>query len=188
EWREGEQERGFTMELARDVTGDDPDLLLAIAFDRDDEPAGFLRLVPCYGEDPGYSLDLMRRCPDAVNGTTEFLIASSALALGAQGFHRLSMNFAVWGRLFDVSRGLGPGERVEKAIAKALNPFFQIQSLRDFNRKFSPEWLPRSIVIEDPAALPRVGALYATVEGFLRVPLVGRLLVPSVPSDGRGAK
>ncbi|MGH2989643.1 MAG: phosphatidylglycerol lysyltransferase domain-containing protein, partial [Solirubrobacterales bacterium] len=188
EWREGEQERGFTMELARDVTGDEPDLLLAIALDRDEKPAAFLRLVPCYGDDPGYSLDLMRRRPDAVNGITEFLIANSALALGAQGFHRLSMNFAAWGRLFDESRGLGPGERVEKAIAKALNPFFQIQSLRDFNRKFAPQWLPRSIVVEDPAALPRVGALYATVEGFLRVPLLGRLLVPSVPSDGAAGK
>ena len=186
EWREGEQERGFTMELARDVEGDEPDLLLAIAFDRHEKPAGFLRLVPCYGPDPGYSLDLMRRRPDAVNGITEFLIASSALALGAQGFHRLSMNFAAWGRLFDENRGLGPGERIEKAIAKALNPFFQIQSLRDFNRKFRPQWLPRSIVVEDTAALPRVGALYATVEGFLRVPLLGRLLVPSVPSDASG--
>ena len=26
---------------------------------------GFLRLVPCYGDEPGYSLDLMRREPDA---------------------------------------------------------------------------------------------------------------------------
>lgn len=38
------------------------------------------------------------------------------------------------------------------------------------------------------AALSRVGALQATVAGFLRVPLVARLLVPSVPSDGSGAK
>jgi hypothetical protein len=48
--------------------------------------------------------------------------------------------------------------------------------------------LARSLVIEDPAALPRLGALYATVEGFLRVPLLGRLLVPSVPSDASGSK
>jgi lysyl-tRNA synthetase, class II len=182
QWRGGEEERGFTMELARDVEGTEPDLLLAIASDRHNQPVGFLRLVPCYGEDPGYSLDLMRRRPDSVNGLTEFLIARSALALGAQGFRRLSMNFAAWGRLFDEDRGLSLGERVEKRIAGALNPFFQIRSLRDFNRKFQPQWLARSIVIEDPAALPRVGVLYASVEGFLRLPRLGGLLVPNVPS------
>jgi len=183
QWRGGEEERGFTMELARDVTGDEPELLLAIALDHSNRPAGFLRLVPCYGDDPGYSLDLMRRKPDSVNGLTEYLIAKSALALGAQGFRRLSMNFAAWGRLFDEDRGLRRGERLERRIAKALNPFFQIQSLRDFNLKFQPEWLPRSIVIEDPAELPRVGVLYASVEGFLKLPVIGNLLVPSVPSS-----
>ena len=120
-----------------------------------------------------------------MNGEEEHLIAKSALALGAQGFRRVSMNFAAWGRLFEEGRGLGVAERVEKRIATALNPFFQIQSLRDFNRKFQPDWLPRSIVIEDPAALPRVGAPYATVEGFLKLPVIGGLLVPSVRSNGR---
>jgi lysyl-tRNA synthetase, class II len=186
QWRGGEEERGFTMELARDVTGDEPDLLLAIALDRDNRPVGFLRLVPCFGDDPGYSLDLMRRKPDSVNGLTEYLIAKSALALGGQGFRRLSMNFAAWGRLFDESRGLRPGERIERRVAKALNPFFQIQSLRDFNLKFQPEWLPRSIALEDPADFPRVGVLYASVEGFLKLPLIGGLLVPSVPSSNGG--
>ncbi len=51
--------------------------------------------------DPGWSLDLMQRDPDAPNGMTEYLIANAALALGERGFRRLSMNFAAWGRLFD---------------------------------------------------------------------------------------
>jgi lysylphosphatidylglycerol synthetase-like protein (DUF2156 family) len=177
QWRGDEQERGFTMELARDVHGDEPELLLAIAFGHGGRPVGFLRLVPCYGEDPGYSLDLMRRDRDSVNGLTEYLIANAALSLGAQGFRRLSMNFAAWGRLFaENGDSLSVGERVERRFASALSPFVQIESLRDFNLKFQPQWLPRSIVIEDAAALPRVGALFATVEGFLRVPLVGRLI------------
>ncbi len=179
-WRGDEEERGFTMELARDVEGDDPEFLLGMALDAAEHPVAFLRLVPCYGEDPGYSLDLMRRNPDAPNGVTEFLIANCALALGRQGFRRLSMNFAAWGRLFEQTRSLSIGERIQRAIAKALNPFFQIESLRDFNQKFEPEWLPRSIVIEDPAALPRVGLLFATIEGFVDLPVIGRLLVPRV--------
>ncbi len=182
-WRGKAPERGFTMELGQDVSGENPDFLLAVALDEDEHPVAFLRLVPCYGPDPGYSLDLMQRDPDSVNGVTEYLIANAALALGERGFKRLSMNFAAWGRLFDSSASLSPAQRVLKKVAEVLNPFFQIESLRDFNEKFAPQWLPRSIVIEDPAAMPKVGILYASVEGFLNVPVIGRYLVPQVRSE-----
>jgi lysyl-tRNA synthetase, class II len=178
-WRAGNEERGFTMESDREVEGLDDDLLLAIARDSRGTPVGFLRLVPSYGADPAYSLDLMRREPGSVNGLTEFLIARSAIALGHQGFDRLSMNFAAWGRLFDDGGGeLGFRDRILRRAAEAANPYFQIKSLRDFNQKFGPEWLPRSIAVEDAAAMPRVGLLYASVEGFLNVPLLGRFFVP----------
>ncbi|HEX2388843.1 MAG TPA: DUF2156 domain-containing protein, partial [Solirubrobacterales bacterium] len=185
EWRDGAEERGFTMELGQDVEGSEEDFVLAIARETGNggdagRVAGFLRFVPCYGSDPGYSLDLMRRRPDSANGLTEYLIANAALSLGASGVERLSLNFAAWGRLLDESEGMGVGGRIQRRIAKALNPFFQIQSLRDFNEKFDPEWLPRSIVIEDPADLLKVATLYASIEGFIDVPLVGRFLVPPV--------
>ena len=85
-------------------------------------------------------------------------------------------------RLFDTTARLSLSERAQKRVAEVLNPYFQIKSLRDFNAKFDPQWLPRSIVIESPAAMPKVGILYASVEGFLSVPVVGRYLVPSVRS------
>jgi lysylphosphatidylglycerol synthetase-like protein (DUF2156 family) len=182
EWRDGSEERGFTMELGQDVEGVEEDFVLAIAREGSGEGrvAGFLRFVPCYGSDPGYSLDLMRRRPGSANGLTEYLIANAALSLGASGVGRLSLNFAAWGRLLDESEDLGIGGRIQRRVAKALNPFFQIQSLRDFNEKFDPEWLPRSIVIEDPADLLKVAILYASIEGFVELPLLGRFLVPSV--------
>ncbi len=179
-WRGDEAERGFTMELARDVEGTEPDFLIGLALDAGERPLAFLRLVPCYGDDPGYSLDLMRRDPSAPNGITEFLIANCSLSLGAQGFRRLSMNFAAWGRLFEEQRKLSPLERFERWLAHVLNPYFQIESLRDFNEKFQPEWLPRSIIVEDPSAIPRVGLLFAMIEGFVDVPVVGKMLVPRV--------
>jgi lysyl-tRNA synthetase class 2 len=61
-----------------------------------------------------------------------------------------------------------------------------VKSLRDFNAKFAPEWLPRSIVVESPAATAKVGLLYASVEGFLNLPLVGKYLVPAVPETELG--
>ncbi|MCB0876311.1 MAG: DUF2156 domain-containing protein, partial [Solirubrobacterales bacterium] len=182
EWRDGAEERGFTMELGEEVEGVEEDFVIAIARESggDGRVAGFLRFVPCYGPHPGYSLDLMRRRPGSENGLTEFLIANAALSLGASGVERLSLNFAAWGRLLDESEGLGVGGRIQRRVAEALNPFFQIQSLRDFNAKFEPEWLPRSIVIEDPADLLKVAMLYASIEGFIELPVIGRFLVPPV--------
>ena len=84
-WRGDEAERGFTMELGGGVDGENPDLLLAVATGPDGRPLGFLRLVPCYGADPGWSLDLMQHDPDAPNGMTEFLIAETAQALARRG-------------------------------------------------------------------------------------------------------
>src|SRR5215208_1993715 len=178
-WRGKAPERGFTMELGGGVRGENPDFLLAVAFEAESERAdGFLRLVPCYGAEPGWSLDLMQRDPDAPNGMTEFLIANAALALGERGFTKLSMNFAAWGRLFDAGARLTPAQRVQKRVAELLNPYFQIKSLRDFNAKFDPRWVPRAIVIEEVSQMPKVGLLYASVEGFVNLPLVGPRQLP----------
>jgi lysyl-tRNA synthetase, class II len=181
EWRQGAPERGFTMELGEDVEGKNPDFVLAIARAKQGgRVEGFLRFVPVYGDEPGYSLDLMRRRPDSTNGMTEFLIARAAMALGARGFKRLSLNFAAWGRLLDSAENAGLGGRLQRLMARGLNPFFQIQSLRDFNQKFGPEWVPRSVVIDEVADLPRIAMLYASVEGFLEVPVLGRVLEPPI--------
>jgi len=180
EWRAGAPERGFTMELGEDVEGKQADFVIAVAREHGGRVAGFLRFVPVYGERPGYSLDLMRRRPGSANGVTEYLIAEAALALGARGFKRLSLNFAAWGRLLDSAEDAGLSGRLQRLFAKGLNPFFQIQSLRDFNQKFAPEWVPRSVVIDDVSDLPRVALLYASVEGFLEIPLLSRVLEPPI--------
>ncbi len=181
EWRKGAPERGFTMELGEEVEGTNADFVLAVARARDGgRVEGFLRFVPVYGNEPGYSLDLMRRRPDSTNGMTEFLIAKAAVALSARGFKRLSLNFAAWGRLLDSAEDAGLAGRLQRLMAKGLNPFFQIQSLRDFNQKFGPEWVPRSIVIDDLSDMPRIAMLYASVEGFLEVPVLSRVLEPPI--------
>jgi len=137
--------------------------------------------VPC--RDEGWSLDLMQHDPDAPNGMTEFLIVNTAQALRQRGERRLSLNFAAWGRLFDPDTELGPIQRLQRRIALALNPYFQITSLRDFNAKFDPEWVPRSIVAEDLESLPKVAVLYASVEGIVELPVIGSRLVPAVRAE-----
>jgi lysyl-tRNA synthetase class 2 len=179
-WRGKNPERGFTMSLSQDIAGAgaNPEFLLCVALDEDNVPGGFLRVVPAYGPSFGYTLDLMRHDPGAPNGMTEFLIASTARALGARGVRRLSMNFAMWGRLFAEDLHLSAGQRAARWAVGVLNPFFQIRSLHDFNAKFDPEWLPRVLAYRRAADLPRVGLLYAGAEGFLALPGLGELLVP----------
>ena len=180
QWRGKAPERGFTMSLSQDIEGHgkNPEFLLCVALDEHDRPGGFLRIVPAYGEDFGYTLDLMRHLPDAPNGMTEYLIAQSALALGQEGIVRLSMNFAMWGRLYEQGVHYTFGQRVAKRAIDVLNPFFQIKSLHDFNAKFSPFWLSRVLVYQELTDLPRVGLLYAGAEGFLALPGIGELFVP----------
>ncbi|WP_433284542.1 lysine--tRNA ligase [Pseudonocardia sp. CA-142604] len=179
-WRGKAPERGFTMSLSQDVTGAgaNQEFLLCVALDEDGVPGGFLRVVPAYGPSFGYTLDLMRHDPDAPNGMTEFLIAGAAAALGQRGVRRLSMNFAMWGRLFADDIPFSPAQRAARWAVGVLNPFFQIKSLHDFNAKFDPEWLPRVLAYRHHIDLPRVGLLYAGAEGFLALPVIGELLVP----------
>ena len=120
----------------------------------------------------------MRHHPDAPNGMTEFLIASTAEALRGRGVARSSMNFAMWGRLFAADVPFTAGQRVARRLVGLLNPFVQIRSLRDFNARFGPEWLPRVLAYRRRADLPRVALLYAGAEGFLSLPGLGELLVP----------
>ncbi|WP_132430429.1 lysine--tRNA ligase [Pseudonocardia endophytica] len=179
-WRGKAPERGFTMSLSQDIAGagENPEFLLCVAVDADGVPGGFLRLVPAYGTSFGYTLDLMRHDPGAPNGMTEFLIASTAAALSDRGVSRLSMNFAMWGRLFADDVPFTPAQRLAQRAVRVLNPFFQIESLRAFNERFDPRWLPRVLAYRHRRDLPRVGLLYAGAEGFLAVPGLGELLVP----------
>ena len=161
------------MSLGRLPSPSDPDALTVIARDTDGRAQGYLHLVPCWGDEPGFSLDQMRRRPDTPNGLTEWMIAETMLQLGGRGVSRFSLNFAVRGRLFDERVKLAPHQRLEVAILGWLNPFFQLERLRDFNAKFDPEWVPRFVYYEAPLSLPRVLLAYLETEALVRLPLIG---------------
>ena len=117
----------------------------------------------------------MRRDPDTPNGMTEFLLTRTIMRMDEMGYERLSMNFAAWGRLFYEDIHYTVPQRVAKQLLELINPFYQIKSLKAFNQRFYPEWVPRVIVYDDVRALPRVGLLYGGVEGFMGIPVIGAL-------------
>jgi lysylphosphatidylglycerol synthetase-like protein (DUF2156 family) len=172
-WRGRAPERGFTMALGRAPWSQDQGCLTIVARDQVGRAQGYLHLVPCFGDRPGFSLDQMRRRPETPNGLTEWMIARTAEHLGGRGITRFSLNFALMGGLFRAESQLGPVQRAEVRVLRRLSPFFQIESLHRFNSKFLPEWIPRYIYYEPPLSLPRVALAYLETEAFLNVPLIG---------------
>lgn len=182
-WRGKKPERGFTMTLNQDVNGLNPDFRLCIALDENDKPGGFLRIVPIFGDHHGFTLDLMRRDPDTPNGMTEFLLTRTIMAMDVAGYERLSMNFAAWGRFFESDIDYTFTQRIAKFVLNILSPFYQIRSLKEFNQRFYPQWVPRCIAYEGFRTLPRVALLYSSVEGLLTIPFIGKYLLPKTVLD-----
>jgi lysylphosphatidylglycerol synthetase-like protein (DUF2156 family) len=172
-WRGRAPERGFTMSMDRLPSPQDPDALTVVARDADGRAQGYLHLVPCYGDEPGFSLDQMRRRPDTPNGLMEWMVAETAMEVGRRGAARFSLNFAVRGRIFDDQLHLTVLQRVEARLLGWLNPFFQLERLWAFNEKFHPQWRARFIYYEAPLSLPRVVLAYLEAEAVLRLPLIG---------------
>jgi lysyl-tRNA synthetase, class II len=172
-WRGRAPDRGFTMSLDRLPSPQDPDAITVVARDLAGRAQGYLHLVPCYGENCGFSLDQMRRRPDTPNGLMEWMIARTVLFLASRGYARFSLNFTVRRRLFGDEARLSLLQRLEAAILGVLNPFFQIERLHRFNDKFSPTWRPRYIYYEAPISLPRVLLAYLEAEELVRIPVVG---------------
>jgi lysylphosphatidylglycerol synthetase-like protein (DUF2156 family) len=88
------------------------------------------------------------------------------------------MNFAAWGRFFEDDVDYTFTQRLAKIVLNVMSPFYQIKSLKEFNQRLYPEWIPRCIAYEGFRSLPRVALLYSAAEGFLTLPVVGKYLLP----------
>jgi lysylphosphatidylglycerol synthetase-like protein (DUF2156 family) len=163
-WRDGHEERGFSM--GHDCLVDEllPDALVVVARDADGLVRGFLHFMPVFGA-PQASLAFMRRDRDAPNGLSEFLVLRSCELLAELGIDELSLNFAPFAGLRRNPRHAG-----ERAIVRALlalDRFFHLGGLEGFNDKFDPAWHRRHLVFGSPATLPRVLAAAMICEGFI---------------------
>jgi lysylphosphatidylglycerol synthetase-like protein (DUF2156 family) len=178
--RRGDVERGFSMTLGRVFEPDDRGLLLAVALDRDDNPAGFCQYVPARAID-GWSLDLMRRseASDVPNGITEFIVAKTIDHLRAEGFVGLALNFATFRAVLASEAGDRLVQRAQKWILERVGDSMQIESLWTFNEKFQPEWHPRYAAYDSPEHMLSASIAVARAESFFEIPIIGRFFKPS---------
>jgi lysylphosphatidylglycerol synthetase-like protein (DUF2156 family) len=180
ESRRGDVERGFSMTLGRVFEQDDTGLLLAVALDDNDDPAGFCQFVPARGID-GWSLDLMRRSetPKVPNGITEFIVAKTIEHVRQQGAQGLALNFATFRAVLASETGDRLVQRAQKWILERVGDSMQIESLWTFNEKFQPEWHARYAAYDSPEHILSASIAVARAESFFELPLIGRFFKPA---------
>lgn len=168
-WRDGADERGFSM--AHDAISDTllPDAVVVLARDADSLVRGFLHFVPVFGR-PVMSVGFMRRDPDTPNGLMDFLIVEAARLLRDQGCEEFSLNFCAYGRWLREPRGV---ERLVARLIRVGDRWFQIQRLLTFNSKFDPRWQPRYLLFDGLTRFPRVALAAMLAEGQ----------IPSLPTS-----
>jgi lysyl-tRNA synthetase class 2 len=107
-WRDGPDERGFSMALSRAADVEvDPDVVVVTAT-AEGELRALLQLVP-WGPD-GLSLDLMVRNPRVGdNGINELLIADLLAVCRELDVARMSLNFAVFRSALAAGERIGAG-------------------------------------------------------------------------------
>ncbi|MEX5272098.1 bifunctional lysylphosphatidylglycerol synthetase/lysine--tRNA ligase LysX [Kocuria sabuli] len=169
-WRGEEPDRGFSMALNRWGDPADEQCVVVTAHRNEGEVVGLLSFVP-WGR-RGLSLDVMRRSPEAPNGTTELMVAELMEQGSARGFTKVSLNFAMFRSVFVDADRLGAGglTRINSSVLGFFDRFFQLESLYRANAKYRPEWVPRYLCFDGALALARTSAAAGQAEGFLPMP------------------
>ena len=168
EWvsSKGMPEMGFTLGGLDEVA--DPDVRCLVAIDEHRTIHGVTSWLPVYrgGQIVGWTLDFMRRRTAGFRPSVEFLLASAALLLQAEGAEFLSLSGAPLAKMSTREEpGLdGAGGTVavlDKALdvlGRVLEPVYGFRSLLAFKSKFAPRYVPLYMAFEDAAALPSIGA------------------------------
>jgi len=165
EWRGDEPERGFVMALDA-LFRDGDDTVFVVGFDESGHARGFLHYALCRAGS-AISLSSMPRSAGVPNGFTEWLICESVEWARANGVERVSLNFSPFAALLSPDAELSVAQRAQAATLRRMKPWFQLDNLFLFNRKFFPSWQRRFVVYERRRDLPRVGVAALAVEAYL---------------------
>jgi lysyl-tRNA synthetase, class II len=167
-WLHGGIRKGFTMELDDPFSLGDHDAVFVVGRDEQGRVAGFLHLAVCRASQ-SLSLSSMPRRPGLPNGFNAWLIVNAVWWARDHGCKQVSLNFSPFAGLLGNDAVLTSAQRIERRVllrAKRVLAL-QLDNLLRFNRQFSPGWLPRYMVIEHRADLPRVIIAAMAAEGYL---------------------
>lgn len=152
----GVPEMRFTLGGLAELADTEVRLLLAVDQDRTVHAVTSWMPVRDNGELVGYTLDFMRRRPEAFNGIMDFLIAAAAHEFQDDGLRFLSLSGAPLARIDRGEPATWP-QRLLDLTANALEPIYGFKSLFAFKARFRPNFEPLHLAYPDTAALPRIG-------------------------------
>lgn len=120
------------------------------------DPAGrmvaFANIEPSFAGTVG-NFDLMRRLPDAPQGTMELLFTALIERFRDAGLLTMSLGLAPLANIDDA----GPLPGLLR-LARDRTSFMNFSGLEDFKAKWRPRWEPRFFAYSGSAELPRVAA------------------------------
>jgi phosphatidylglycerol lysyltransferase len=177
-------EMGFTLGSLDELN--DPDVRLLLAIDGDHRVHAVASWLPVHrnGIIEGWTLDFMRRRSTGFRAGMEFLIASAALSLKAEGYGFISLSGAPLARPRQVPPGApasadppstGGLNRLLDWLGATLEPVYGFRSLLAFKAKFQPRYEPLYLLYPDAAALPAIGN--AVTRAYLPTISLGETLV-----------
>lgn len=132
---------------------DDPAIVAGLAFAADGRLEGFVSWLPVPARN-AWTLDLMRRCPDATPGVMETLIVRSIDEARRRGIDELSLGMTP--RVIATNGGVRGLDAALRAMYWGLDRFQRSRSLQRFKEKFGPRWEDRYLAVPSASVLPEV--------------------------------
>jgi lysyl-tRNA synthetase class 2 len=167
-WLRGRPRKGFTMALDRLLRLGGNDAVFVIGRDAAGRVGGFLHLAVCPAS-RSLSLSTMPRLPGTPNGFTAWLVTEAVRWARRHGFRQLSLNFSPFAGVLASHAELPPRRRWQRRALLRLKRLLalQLDNLLRFNAQFDPTWVPRYVVFQARADLPRVALAALAAEGYL---------------------
>ena len=145
----------------------------------------FTTFVPAFGagETQGWTLDLMRRRPDALHGVMDFLIISAAQTFTEEGAERVSLGLSPLAGA-DEAAETAAVSHVRRFLFTRLNRVYNFQGLHTFKGKFATDWEPRYLIYQHGLGLT------ATAGAILKAHLSAedRPVMPSLKTGRSGRR
>lgn len=151
-------EMGFTLGGLDESV--DPAVRLMLARDVDGRIVAVTSWLPIYGRSglTGYTLDVMRRGDEAMNGVMEFVIGAAIEQARADGCTALSLSGSPLASHREADAADLPAvDRLLEQLSALLEPAYGFRSLSNFKKKFQPEFAPMWMLYPDAVHLPAVG-------------------------------
>lgn len=139
----------------------DPAVRLMLARDAEGRVIAVTSWLPILAESgavAGYTLDVMRRRDDAMNGVMEFVIGAVVEQLRDEGCTTMSLSgspLAFHRNDDDADRDAV--ERLLETLSTLLEPAYGFRSLATFKKKFQPDHAGVWMLYPDAAQLPAIG-------------------------------